>query len=39
MATQAEIEQMIANYAEWQLGGGKFAGAGQEVAVELVICS
>jgi hypothetical protein len=33
VATQAEIEQMIANYAEWQLGGGKFAGAGQEVAV------
>lgn len=33
MATPAEIEQMIADFAEWQLGGGKFAGAGQQVDV------
>jgi hypothetical protein len=33
MATAAEIEKLVKNFSEWELGGGKFAGAGQEVDV------
>jgi hypothetical protein len=33
MATAADIEQMVKNFSEWELGGGQFAGAGQEVDV------
>jgi len=33
MATAKEIEKMVKNFSEWELGGGKFAGAGQEVDV------
>jgi hypothetical protein len=33
MATAAKIEQPVKNISQWELGGGKFAGAGQEVNV------
>ena len=33
MAIPAEIEEMVMHFSEWELGGGKFAGAGQEVEV------
>jgi hypothetical protein len=33
MTTAAEIEQLVKNFSEWELGGGKFAGAGQQVDV------